>query len=106
MEDTDWVRDPFGVFSTFLSSIAHKELRELKAAISLKLKFREMSLGPFRLSVREEYSLASEIAVRILLSFSTIMNLCELGVSTLTEIKTQKRTRLGTTDEANHGCVI
>jgi hypothetical protein len=79
MEDNDWARDPFGVFPTFLSLIAHKELTELKAAKSLKLKFREMSLGPFRLSVREEYSLVSETAVRILLSFSTIYEFMRTG---------------------------
>jgi hypothetical protein len=55
-------------------------------------------LDTFWLSVKEEYLVISEMAVRILLPFST-MYLCELGFSTLMEIKTSKREQLRTTAE-------
>jgi hypothetical protein len=54
------------------------------------------------ISKGEKYSVISEMAVRILLPFST-RKLCELGVWTLKEIvippSPQDRNRLGSTDE-------
>ena len=66
-----------------------EELTDLKADRTLKLKL-EIPLGIFRFSVRSEYPAISEIAVHMLLQFSTTY-LCELGFSTFTEIKTSKR---------------
>jgi hypothetical protein len=44
---------------------------DVKADIYLTLKFRELSLGTFWLSVKKEWTVISEMPRRILLPFST-----------------------------------
>lgn len=100
VEDFDWVRDPFIMDSKHLPNNLglQEELADLKADRTLKLKFFEVPLETFWLSISSEYPAISEMAVNVLLPFSTTY-LCELGFSTLTEIKTSKRERLKSIDE-------
>jgi hypothetical protein len=49
-----------------------------------------MPLDTFSLAIRGEYPAIFEMAINVLLPFSNPY-LCELGFSTLTEIKTSKR---------------
>jgi len=65
---------------------------------TLKIKFNEIILEEFWISVQAKYSAFSTKALKILLQFS-ISCLCKLGFSTLTNIKTKKRKRLTNIDE-------
>ncbi|XP_067119329.1 protein FAM200A-like [Centruroides vittatus] len=98
VEDIDWVRNPFVAISEFLPIHLQEELAELEADKTLKLKLLEVPLDTFWLTIKSEYPAISEMAVNMLLPFSTTY-LCELGFSTLTEIKTSKRERLRSVDE-------
>ncbi|XP_067123773.1 SCAN domain-containing protein 3-like [Centruroides vittatus] len=98
VEDIDWVCNPFVAISESLPIHLQEELAELKADRTLKLKLLEVPLDTFWLTVKSEYPAISEMAVNMLLPFSTTY-LCELGFSTLTEIKTSKRERLRSIDE-------
>ena len=98
VQDFDWVRDPFVVNSEHLPINIQEELADLKADRTLKLKLLEVPLDTFWLAIRSGYPAISEMAVNVLLPFSTTY-LCELGFSTLTEIKTSKRERLKSIDE-------
>jgi hypothetical protein len=66
VEDLYWVCDSFSVLPTFMPLKADKELTNLKVGRTLKLKFREILLNTFWLSVKEEQPVSSEMAVRIL----------------------------------------
>jgi hypothetical protein len=70
VEDFNWVHVPFGVLATF-PHLKVQELPDLKVDRTIKLKFRELSLDIFWPSLKEEYLVISEMAVRILLPFST-----------------------------------
>ncbi|KAL4121591.1 hypothetical protein QTP88_014076 [Uroleucon formosanum] len=70
-----------------------EELISISADRSLKIKFSEESVEEFWISMKEQFSKISETALIILLQFSTSY-LCELGFSTLTNIKTKKREKL------------
>ena len=59
----------------------------------LRLKYSEITIDSFWISVQQEYPVTSDFAVSILLQFSTSY-LCELGFLTLNNIKTKKRERL------------
>jgi hypothetical protein len=83
----DWVRDPFGAVGASLPLKAQEELIDIKADRTLRLQFHELSLDTFSLIGKEEYPVIGNMAVRMLFPFSTTY-LCELGVSTRTEIKT------------------
>jgi hypothetical protein len=56
VEDFNRVRDLFGVLATFLPLKAQEELMDLKADRALELKFCDLSLDTYWLSVNEEYS--------------------------------------------------
>ena len=55
--------------------------------------YKEMPLSEFWIKIRNEYSCIGNKAVTILLQFSP-SNMCEIGFSILTNIKTKKRERL------------
>ncbi|XP_023226698.1 zinc finger BED domain-containing protein 5-like [Centruroides sculpturatus] len=78
VEDIDWVRNPFVAISESLPIHLQEELAELKADRTLKLQLLEVPLDTFWLTVRSEYPAISEMAVNMLLPFSTTY-LCELG---------------------------
>ena len=92
-ESYDWIRNPFVPSSNNLSLKAEEELMAISCDRTLRLKYSEITIDSFWISVQQEYPVISEIAVSILLQFSTSY-LCELGFSTLNNIKTKKRERL------------
>ena len=57
---------------------------------TLQLKFNNVALNSFWISVENEYPVLAENALKILLQFSTSW-LCEHGFSTLMNVKTKKR---------------
>jgi hypothetical protein len=62
------------------------------------VKFSEVPLDEFWISIRKEYPVFSAKAVKILLQFSTSY-LCEQAFSCLTNIKTKYRNRLLSVEE-------
>lgn len=95
MEDFDWIFHPFSLLSTFLLLRARGELTDFKADRTLKLKFLSSRSTHF---VEDENSVISEMAVKILLPFST-MYLSALDCSAPTEIKTSDLQRISATEE-------
>jgi len=96
-EKYDWIRNPFhskelSNYSEFTVS-EEEELISLSFDRTLKIKHAKMSLDEFWISVQQEYPQISKKAINILLFFSTSY-LCEIGFSTLTNIKTKKREKL------------
>lgn len=93
----DWIRNPFSSNAEFsteeLSLPIRESFLELRNDRTLGLKFSEMSLGEFWVSIREEYKLISKAAIEILLQFSTTY-LCEQSFSSLVLIKNDKRSCL------------
>lgn len=96
LESYDWIRNPFGTFefsNLELSLQEEEEIISLSTDRSLKMEFTKLSNEQFWISVQDEYPSLSKKAIAILLQFATSY-LCELGFSTLTNIKTKKRERL------------
>ena len=97
----DWIRNPFSsnaeISTKELSLPIRESFLELRNDRTLRLKFSEMSLGEFWVSIREEYKLISKAAIEILLQFSTTY-LCEQSFSSLVLIKNDKRSCLSDID--------
>ena len=97
----DWIRNPFSsnaeISTEELSLPIRESFLELRNDRTLRLKFSEMSLGEFWVSIREEYKLISKAAIEILLQFSTTY-LCEQSFSSLVLIKNDKRSCLSDID--------
>ncbi|XP_025200617.1 zinc finger BED domain-containing protein 5-like [Melanaphis sacchari] len=89
----DWVRNPFTSLVQTDDCELQQEAVELKNDRTLQLKFKEMSLNSFWVSLHSEYPRLSTKVIEVLLQFSTSW-LCEHGFSALTNIKTKKRQRL------------
>lgn len=104
----DWVRDPWS--SSALESAkdwplpTQEQLMEIREDRTLKMRFGDMELDRFWISVKKEYPAASSSAVAILLPFSTTY-LCELSFSSLTYIKNKYRERLRTVDQELRVCL-
>jgi hypothetical protein len=81
------------VYFKFNLTLQEEELISSSTDRSLKIKFSEVSIEEFWISIKEKFSNISEKALIILLQFSTSY-LCELGFSTLTNIKTKKREKI------------
>ncbi|XP_003738604.1 SCAN domain-containing protein 3-like [Galendromus occidentalis] len=91
-----WIVDPFRVSldECDLSMQEKESLIELSSDCALKLKFDAgISRAEFWLSIKEEYSMLSQNAMKILILFSTTY-LCEKTFSAMTAIKTRYRSRL------------
>jgi hypothetical protein len=72
-----------------------EELCELQSDHTLKMRFTDLSLGLFWISVEEEYPAIHGKAIYKLLQFSTSYPYkCEQAFSCLTSIKSKNRNRL------------
>ena len=101
-----WVRNLFAVTSDVISHLGlveQEQLLKLQSDRSLKLKFNGLKLFQFWNFIKTEYPIITDIAINILLPFSTTY-LCELGFSTLTNIKNKKRKRILSVDQEMRVC--
>jgi hypothetical protein len=106
-EHYDWVRDPFVHIAgntNILTLKEEEELAELSSDRNLKLKHAEMFLDAFWIMTEKEHPNIAKRALHILLQFSTSY-LCELGFSTLTNIKYKKREKLKCVEEEMRVCL-
>lgn len=91
-----WIIDPFSakIEDSNLNMTEKESLIELASDDSLKAKFQSSSSrSHFWLSVKSEYPMLSEKAMKILIPFATTY-MCEKIFSTVTAIKTKYRCRL------------
>ncbi|XP_021941809.1 zinc finger BED domain-containing protein 5-like isoform X2 [Zootermopsis nevadensis] len=91
----DWVRDPYSESSAHPENLTLREEEELcglQSDRTLKMRFTDLSLDKFWISVKEYPAIHRE-AINILLQFSTAY-MCEQRFSYLTSIKTKDRNRL------------
>ncbi|XP_068227640.1 zinc finger BED domain-containing protein 5-like [Palaemon carinicauda] len=95
-----WNRNPFVTdkvdiekVSVNLSSKEADNLVEIATSGTLKTLFRERSLANIWAQVQPEYPGLAEMALKHLMPFSTTYN-CEIGFSTLVDLKTKKRNRI------------
>lgn len=103
----DWVRNPYAVSpesTTDLSLEKEEQLAELQTDRTLQLKYGELPLLKFWMLAKKEYPVIAVEAVNTLLHFSTTY-LCELGFSTLTNIKNKKRERLLSVEQEMRVCL-
>lgn len=100
MEQYVWIRNPFQADFTKLTLSAANEaqLIDLSCDGAFRDKFSESSLSTFWLNAAAVFSELSDIALSILLPFSTTY-LCEAGFSALTAMKIKYRNRLCTDDD-------
>ncbi|XP_068247922.1 protein FAM200A-like [Palaemon carinicauda] len=105
-EKYDWIRNPFmNIPSNIgLQLCEEEELATISSDRDLKTKHSTVPIDSFWISVQEEYPTLSKKALSLLLQFSTSY-LCELGFSTLNNIKTKKRERLRSTEEEMRVCL-
>ena len=92
----DWIRDPFSESACHPENLTLKEeeeLCELQCDRTLKMRFTDLSLDEFWISVKEEFPTIHRKASKILLQFSTSY-MCEQAFSCLTSIKSKDRNRL------------
>jgi hypothetical protein len=102
----DWVHNPYAVSPEPITNLPlekEEQLAELQSDRTLQLKYGELSLLKFWMSVKEYSEIAVE-AVNALLHFSTTY-LCELGFSALTNIKNKKRERLLSLEQEMRVCL-
>jgi hypothetical protein len=84
-----WIQGPFNATAPSEFTAAKEEnLIELSCDNMLKTKFITMVFSEFWMSVKDGYSLLSDKAQRILITFAT-SHLCEAGVSAVAVIKSK-----------------
>lgn len=97
-----WIQDPFTIdaIETLknLTTLQKEKLVELSCDPTLKRKYLNSTLLDFWVSVGKEYKELSNIAVKILIGFSTTY-LCERGFSSLTYLKNKFRSKLNVEDD-------
>jgi len=106
-EKYDWLRNPFIEASSTnveLTHVEEEELIDIRSDRTLKLKHSEQPLDIFWIQLRDEYPNIAKKALIILLQFATSY-LCEVGFSTLTNIKTKRRERLLSVDQEMRVCL-
>ena len=81
-----------------------EELASISSDRGLKIKYDKLSLEKFWISIREEYSSTAKKALSILIQFSTSY-FCELGFSSLTNIKCKKRQNIQCVEEELRVCL-
>ena len=91
-EKYDWLRNPFiDVPSNIGFKLCEEEeLTIISSDRSLEIKLSVVDIDTFWISIQKEFPALAEKALLVLLQFSTFY-LCELGFSTLNNIKNRKR---------------
>lgn len=91
IQDYDWIRNPFvsPVINNF-SLIEEEELAEIKNNRSLHIMYKESELNNFWIYILEQHPNIATKALKILLQFSTTYT-CEVGFSTMANLKSLKR---------------
>jgi len=91
-DEYDWVRNPFieSSSNTGLLLCEEEELACISGDRGLKIKHAEVPIDTFWIPVKEEYPSLAKKALTSLMQFSTSY-LCELGFSTLHNIKSKER---------------
>ena len=102
----DWIRNPFIEIPTDAGLVLaeEEELACISSDRGLKIKYEELSLDKFWISIREEYPSTAKKALSVLIQFSTSY-LCELGFSSLTNIKCKKRQNIQCIEEELRVCL-
>ena len=105
-EKYDWVRNPFvDVPSNIVFKLCEEEeLATISSDRSHKIKHSAVDIDTFWISIQKEFPALAEKDLLFLLQFSTSY-LCELGFSTLNNIKYRKRERLRSTEEEMRVCL-
>ncbi|KAI5152134.1 zinc finger BED domain-containing protein 5/7/8/9 [Enteropsectra breve] len=101
IESYDWIRNPFNANDNSRYNFSLSEEEEFINLISdrsNRLKFLEMNVEEFWISIGKQFNNISKKAIMILLQFSTSY-LCELGFSMLANIITKKREKLVNVEE-------
>ena len=95
-----WILDPFSVDLTAhdiaLPGDLESQLLDISEDSTLKLQWANADLGPFWITVSNEYPCLALRAVKCLLPFTTTY-LCESGFSIVATTKTKARNRLTAT---------
>lgn len=103
----DWVRNPFSessVQSENLNLKEQEEICDLQSDRTLRMRFDDVSLDKFWISVKEEYPAIYRKALNVLLQFSTSY-MCEQAFSCLTSIKNKERNRLLSVEDEIRVCL-
>ncbi|XP_068236967.1 protein FAM200A-like [Palaemon carinicauda] len=103
----NWVRNPYIQDPSSklpLSIPEEEELISVHIDSTLKLEYLDMALESFLIRIGKEHPCIAIKAQKILLQFSTSY-LCELGYSSITNIKTKKRLRLLSVEEEIRVCL-
>jgi hypothetical protein len=98
----DWVRDPVSEFSAQPENLTlskEEELCELQSDCTFKMRFTDLPLDKFWISVKEEYLAIQRKAMNILLQFSTSY-MCEQAFSCLTSMKSKEKSFISVEDES------
>ena len=101
IQEFDWVRDPFSECSTHPNNLNLREeekLCVLQSDHTLKMRFTDLSLDKFWISVKKEFPAIHRKAINILLQFSNSY-MCEQAFSHLTSIKSKERNSLLSVEE-------
>jgi hypothetical protein len=103
----NWVRDPFSESSPQPKDLIlreEEELCELQSDRTLKMRFTDLPLDKFWISVKEEYPAIHREAMNILLQFSASY-MCEQAFSGLTSMKSKDRYRFISAEDEIHVCL-
>jgi hypothetical protein len=103
----DWVRETFSESSVQPENLTLKEeeeLGELQSDRTLKMRFTDLPLDKFWISVKEECPAIHRNAINILLQFSTFY-MCEQVFSCLTSMKNKDRNCLVSVEDEIYVCL-
>ncbi|XP_068228168.1 zinc finger BED domain-containing protein 5-like [Palaemon carinicauda] len=101
IENYDWIRNPFvaSISTQYqLTLMEEEQLVELRHDRDLNLLHMQLPTDEFWVQIKTKYPHVAKKALVMLIQFSTSYQ-CELGFSTLANIKTNKRERLKTFEE-------
>lgn len=109
IDSFDWIRNPFVELLSSPNKLElnykeEEELIEIRNDRTLRIKYSESSLESFWILIQKEYPNIGARALQVLVQFSTSY-LCEVGFSTLVNIKTKKRERLKSVENEMRVCL-